>query len=817
MEVSVVIPTYNEAANVPVLLRGLAEALDGISYEALVVDDNSPDGTADAARQAGARTIVRTEERGLATAVIEGFRQARGDFVVVMDADLQHPPEMVAKLLAEARDGADLVIGSRYVDGGSDGAFSTVRRVISRGARLVGKLALPPLRRFGLTDPMSGLFLVRRSRVDPEALRPVGYKILLEVIGRSHLDDVREVGFAFGHRNAGESKLGASVMVQYLMHLATLALSDPENRRMARFAAVGLTGVFVNLGLLWTLTEGVGLHYLASALLAIEASIISNFLLNDRFTFHDKRDGTRLGRLARFNAVSLGALVINLAVLATFTELLHVHYLASEAIAIVAAFSANYAGNTQWTYGGVDRFRLRDVPRKVQESAGIWLPTLVVAGVALGAYAYELDEIREVYFDEHYYLSVAKQLENGILHDPCWEGSDAAPRPLNYEHPPLAKLIMGWSVANFDSNHEVFEGCRDPSGDSYQEWLETMRLQGDPYAWRLPGAVMGAVTVAAMAVTGRRLFGSGGDWMVGGLTLADVMLVSASRTAILDIYATGFAAAAIAAATFPRKRALLAAGILLGLGFASKYSVLFVGIPVVLVAAWSHHRAGNLTRRRFDGILATIIATPFFVWLLSYLPWLRQWAPDMGLRGAFVHLYGQTRDAIDWMLGGQQVHDYASSPASWILIQRPMLFYADAANQDLQGQVYAFGNPVVWWGAMAVVAATLVRLVLARRKPSLGPMAIAIVLPVLVYGSFFLLTRTAFIFYMTLVSPFLALAAGAGVLWLARRGVIGRSLAAVAMALALGAFAWYYPLAAGVDLDPGALQQVKDSIPGAKW
>lgn len=223
---SIAIPTYAEATNIATMLPALHAAFHDVPLEIIVVDDDSPDGTAEAARRADpdARIIVRRGERGLATAVVRAFDEACGDWVLVMDADFQHPVDAVRRIWDRAaRDDVDLVIGSRYAEGGDDAAFGRRRRAVSRGARWLAALAVPAVRRHAVTDPMSGLFAVRRRALEGVRLRPTGYKVVLEILARADISSVAEVGFAFGHRAAGRSKLGGGVMVQYVGHLARLA------------------------------------------------------------------------------------------------------------------------------------------------------------------------------------------------------------------------------------------------------------------------------------------------------------------------------------------------------------------------------------------------------------------------------------------------------------------------------------------------------------------------------------------------------------------------------------------------------------------
>lgn len=353
VQLTVVLPTLNEAGNVGPLLDRLAGELRGLGIQIVVVDDGSTDGTVQEIRDADAEVeLIRREgDAGLATAVLAGMEAAEGRYVVVMDSDGQHPAETIPRLVERAEQtDADLVLGSRHVERGSDGGLDALRKVVSSGAQAIAYAALPSIREHGITDPMTGLFLVQRSAVDTDALSPRGYKILLEILVRGDIDRVEEVGYAFQEREEGESKLGADVVVDYLTHLGSLSLAEPLNRRLACFTVIGASGVLVNLGLLALLTEVVGLHYLASAAIAVEASILSNWALNDVSTFRDRRFLPWPERLARFNVVGLVALATNLIVLALLTEVVGVHYLVSSIVAIGAAFATNWLANICWAY-----------------------------------------------------------------------------------------------------------------------------------------------------------------------------------------------------------------------------------------------------------------------------------------------------------------------------------------------------------------------------------------------------------------------------------------------------------------------------------
>lgn len=219
--ISVVVPTYNEAATVPQLAARLAAALPGRQWELVVVDDGSPDGTADIAERLAPRLPLRVVRRlrklGLASAVIDGFRAARGDLLVVMDADLSHPPEVVPVLVDAVVAGADLAVGSRYVAGGGTVDWPLRRRVVSRVACLMGN-ALVPVR-----DATSGFFALRREVIEGVRLDPIGFKIGFEVIARGKYRRVVEVPYTFRDREHGRSKFGTREIGSYLLQLLQVA------------------------------------------------------------------------------------------------------------------------------------------------------------------------------------------------------------------------------------------------------------------------------------------------------------------------------------------------------------------------------------------------------------------------------------------------------------------------------------------------------------------------------------------------------------------------------------------------------------------
>ena len=353
--ISIIIPTYNERDNVIPLVERIHHALHSYEYEAVFIDDNSGDGTAEVARALSARypvkVIVRQNKRGLASAVVDGLRHATGQIVGVIDADLQHPPEVIPDLLREIESGADIVIASRYVKEGGCQGWGLIRRIISKGAIVLAHLLLPSSR--PVKDPMSGFFMFNRQVITHANLKPTGYKILLEILMEGEFQGVAEVPYTFRTRSRGESKLNARQQIDYLKHIYSLMQRKGELRRFLKFCAVGLSGVLVNMGLLWLLTEMVGFPYLVSAAFSIETSVISNFVLNDYFTFPDRRlpkAKSFLNRLLKFNLVSLAGLAINMGILWLFTEAFGIYYLLSNLCGIAAATLWNYLVNTWWTW-----------------------------------------------------------------------------------------------------------------------------------------------------------------------------------------------------------------------------------------------------------------------------------------------------------------------------------------------------------------------------------------------------------------------------------------------------------------------------------
>jgi dolichol-phosphate mannosyltransferase len=291
---SIVVPTFNERDNVPKLYRKLQAALGGIVWEAVFVDDNSPDRTwevvRDLARQDGrVRCVRRIGRRGLSGACIEGILASSAPYAAVMDADLQHDETQLPKMLSLLQGGqADLVVGSRYVEGGSADSFDRRRAGFSALATEVAKRALD----VSVADPMSGFFMIRRDRFEQLApqLSTQGFKILLDIVATAHggLRTV-EVPYTFGSRLHGESKLDSMVALDFLGLVLAKFTNDTVSLRFLLFAMVGGTGLFVHLGTLFLGLKLFDLPFAEAQALGAFIAMTSNFILNNFLTYRDQR------------------------------------------------------------------------------------------------------------------------------------------------------------------------------------------------------------------------------------------------------------------------------------------------------------------------------------------------------------------------------------------------------------------------------------------------------------------------------------------------------------------------------------------------
>lgn len=370
IQLSIVLPTYNESKNVPEMVKRLTALLDaayGQQYEIIIVDDDSPDRTWEIAQTLTTqypclKVMRRQGERGLSTAVIRGWQASRGQLLGVIDADLQHPPEVVTGLVEAMARGADISVASRHIEGGGVSDWSLMRRIVSRTAQLIGLVILPGTVS-KVSDPMSGCFLIRRTAIQGVELSPIGYKILIEVLGRGRCRWIDEVPYVFRERVEGESKATRAVYVEYVQHLLRLRLSTLPVNRFLRFAAVGLSGVVVDMGVLYLLSDPstLGWGLTRSKIIAAELAIINNFIWNDAWTFADvSRNQTqlaqRLRRFGKFQLICLAGLVLNTILLNLQFNLLGMNRYLANGIAIGLVTGWNFWLNLKlsWRATAVD-------------------------------------------------------------------------------------------------------------------------------------------------------------------------------------------------------------------------------------------------------------------------------------------------------------------------------------------------------------------------------------------------------------------------------------------------------------------------------
>ncbi|MEB2793758.1 MAG: glycosyltransferase family 2 protein [Caldisphaeraceae archaeon] len=338
-KVSIIIPTYNESKNIAHLIERIKSSLkECCTYEIIVVDDNSPDGTSEIVKEmskvnGNIRLLVREEKRGLSSAVIDGIKISSGEYIVVMDADLQHPPEVIPKLVRKLiEDKVDIVVASRYKKGGGVERWSAIRKAMSRGASLIAKLLVPEANR--TSDPMSGFFAFRKKSINIENVKPIGYKILLELLYSNPKAKVSDIAYIFGKRYAGSSKLGFKEMVTFLIHVI-------RDSRPIKFATVGASGTFVNLGMMYLFLR-LGLFYDYASAIGIESSILSNFTFNNAWTFKDRRKRSLASRIFRYHVMVAPSGLTIFFVMEMLAKILNIYPLIGQFIGIIFGFVVNY-------------------------------------------------------------------------------------------------------------------------------------------------------------------------------------------------------------------------------------------------------------------------------------------------------------------------------------------------------------------------------------------------------------------------------------------------------------------------------------------
>jgi len=315
-ELSVVVPTYNERDNVPLVVELLKRTLEDVSWEVIFVDDNSPDGTAAAVRALGAadhrvRCIRRIGRRGLAGACIEGMLSSQARYIAVLDADLQHDETLLAAMLERIRKGdVDVVVGSRYIPGGSADSFTIKRRFMSR----LSHVAAHMITKVELSDSGSGFYMIRRDAVEELAprLSSQGFKLLLDIMttARGTLR-AAELPYTFRERQHGESKLDSHVVLDFAALLVAKFTNDAVSFRFLMFCFVGLTGVVIHMAALQVAIQPLALRFGVAQVAATVLAVCWNFALNNMLTYRDQRlSGWRfLTGLLRFQLIcAVGAI-----------------------------------------------------------------------------------------------------------------------------------------------------------------------------------------------------------------------------------------------------------------------------------------------------------------------------------------------------------------------------------------------------------------------------------------------------------------------------------------------------------------------------
>ncbi|WJL97112.1 glycosyltransferase family 2 protein [Microbacterium sp. ET2] len=344
MQLSIIVPTFNEAPNIPELVARVSAAVEGIDAEIIVVDDSTDDTPVvveEVARSAAlpVRLIHRAKRTGgLGGAVMAGMKAAEADACLVMDADLQHPPEKIPELYRRFDEGdVDVVIASRYAGGGTSGGLADRTRVLVSSASTALTKAMFPIRLHEVTDPMTGFFLIDRRAVDPATLMPRGFKILLEILARRALR-IAEVPFDFAERHAGRSKASFRQGLHFLAQLTALRFG-----KMSLFALIGGLGAVANLAIMWVLIQ-LGVGYIVAAVIAAEATIIGNFLLQERFVFYDmKHEASGVWtRFAKSFAFNNAEALIRIPVIALLVETWHISSVIAAGMTLVVAFLVRF-------------------------------------------------------------------------------------------------------------------------------------------------------------------------------------------------------------------------------------------------------------------------------------------------------------------------------------------------------------------------------------------------------------------------------------------------------------------------------------------
>lgn len=376
MPLSVILPTYNESQNIAKMIDSLAEALlpRDAPAEVIIVDDNSPDGTADIAASHGAnlgngqnrriqvRVVRRTRKQGLSSAILAGVHEATGEIVVVMDSDLSHPAHTIPKMVEEIKQSScDIVVASRYIKGGAISGWPFKRKLMSKGATKIAKYSLG----IKVKDPMSGFFAFRRHIIHGIKFDSIGYKMLLEMLVKVKGARIKEIPYTFTNRCAGASKLDSAVMFDYMRAVWSLyrygrktAASERRTSvrffsKAGRFYTVGASGLLINYLVSFVLTALLpNVWYLHATVVGIMFSITSNFILNKLWTFEDRDFAVKktLLQYVMFAGFSSFGALVQLGMMFALVEYQGVGKGIALVVAVATASIGNFLLNKKWTF-----------------------------------------------------------------------------------------------------------------------------------------------------------------------------------------------------------------------------------------------------------------------------------------------------------------------------------------------------------------------------------------------------------------------------------------------------------------------------------
>ena len=372
-QISIIIPTYNESQNIINILKSIGSNLPkNLLTQAIIVDDNSPDGTGKIVEDYlknlkkmadyTIEIIHRKAKDGLGSAILNGIQHAKGDTIVVMDSDFSHPPQIIPKLIDSVKKYKfDIAVASRYIKGGNIKGWSFKRKIMSKFATLIAKKGLG----IDAKDPMSGFFAFKKNILNGLNIDAIGYKILLEILVKTKNVTITEIPYTFQDRELGSSKLNLKIILDYYKSVWKLyrygkPLEKQEKRssvkflsKAARFYTVGASGFVVNYLISLLFAGGISdMWYLHATIIGITVSITTNFILNKAWTFSDrdfriKKTLTQYGKFAMFS--SLGALV-QLGMVYFLVDSIEISYPLALILAVMTAAFGNFIFNKKWTF-----------------------------------------------------------------------------------------------------------------------------------------------------------------------------------------------------------------------------------------------------------------------------------------------------------------------------------------------------------------------------------------------------------------------------------------------------------------------------------